>query len=71
MNNMTVQEIFQSIDSGLQEITGKLASGEIDGSGRFWTDDELAACAASDARLASSGLLEASEGRKNSGRTAA
>ena len=71
MNNMTVQEIFQSIDSGLQEITGKLASGEIDGSGRFWTDDELAACAATDARLASAGLLEASEGRKKSGQTAA
>ncbi len=71
MNNMTVQEIFQSIDSGLQEITGKLASGEIDGSGRFWTDDELAACAATDARLASADLLEASEGRKNSGQTAA
>ncbi len=71
MNNMTVQEIFQSIDSGLQEISGKLASGEIDGSGRFWTDAELAACAATDARLTSAHLLEGSDGRMSSGRTAA
>jgi len=46
MGNMTVQEIFDAVDSGMKEIAGKLASGEIDGSGRFFTDQELAAGAA-------------------------
>ena len=51
MDNMTVQEIFDAIDSGMREVAPKLASGEIDGSGRFWTDEELAAGAATDGRL--------------------
>jgi len=51
MDDMTVQQIFEAIDSGMQEVAAKLASGEIDGSGRFWTDEELAAGAATDARL--------------------
>jgi len=49
MDNMTVQEIFEAIDSGMKEIAGKLASGELDGSGRFWTDEELASGAATNA----------------------
>jgi len=43
---MTVQEIFDAIDSGLVEVSRRLASGELDGSGRYYTDAELAAGAA-------------------------
>ena len=43
---MTVQEIFDAIDNGMAEVSRRLASGELDGSGRYFTDDELAAGAA-------------------------
>jgi len=43
---MMVQEIFDAVDNGLAEVSRKLASGELDGSGRFFTDEELAAGAA-------------------------
>jgi hypothetical protein len=43
---MTVQEIFDAVDNGLAEVSRRLASGELDGSGRFFTDEELAAGAA-------------------------
>ena len=46
MRAMTVQEIFDAVDNGLAEVSRKLASGELDGSGRFFTDEELAAGAA-------------------------
>lgn len=51
MNNMTVHEIFDAIDSGMKQIAQKLETGELDGAGRFWTEEELASGAASDARL--------------------
>ena len=43
---MTVQEIFDAIDSGMAEVSRRLASGELDGSGRYYTHDELAPGAA-------------------------
>jgi hypothetical protein len=43
---MTVEEIFEAIDSGLAEVSRRLASGELDQSGRFFTDAELAEQAA-------------------------
>lgn len=46
MRTMTVQEIFDAVDNGLAEVSRRLASGELDGSGRFFTDEELAAGAA-------------------------
>jgi hypothetical protein len=46
MRTMTVQEIFDAVDNGLAEVSRRLASGELDGSGRFYTDEELAAGAA-------------------------
>ena len=46
MRAMTVQEIFDAVDNGLAEVSRKLASGELDGSGRFFTDEELATAAA-------------------------
>jgi hypothetical protein len=51
MGTMTSQEIFKAIDEGMAEIAGKLASGEIDGSGRYWTDEELATGVAKDGKL--------------------
>jgi hypothetical protein len=46
MRTMTVPEIFEAVDRGLAEVSRRLASGELDGSGRFFTDEELAAGAA-------------------------
>ncbi|MGA7343186.1 MAG: hypothetical protein WBE72_09145 [Terracidiphilus sp.] len=43
---MTVQEIFEAIDRGMVEVSRRLVSGELDGSGRYYTDEELAAGAA-------------------------
>ena len=48
---MTAQERFKAIDEGMAEITGKLASGELDGSGRYWTDEELSSGVAKDGKL--------------------
>jgi hypothetical protein len=46
ISEMTVPEIFQAIDRGMAEVSRRLESGELDGSGRFWTDEELASGAA-------------------------
>jgi hypothetical protein len=46
IGGMTVQEIFEAIDSGMAEVSRRLESGELDGSGRFYTDEQLAAGAA-------------------------
>jgi hypothetical protein len=46
IGEMTPQEIFDAIDSGMAEVSQRLASGELDGSGRYYTDAELAAGAA-------------------------
>jgi hypothetical protein len=43
IGDMTVQEIFDAVDSGMAEVSRKLASGELDQSRRFYTDAELAA----------------------------
>lgn len=46
MTRRTSQEIHDAIRKGLDEVDRRLASGELDGSGRFYTDEELAAGAA-------------------------
>jgi hypothetical protein len=38
---MTVREIFDAIDSGLAEVSQRLASGDLDGAGRYDTDAAL------------------------------
>jgi len=43
---MTSQEIFDAVDQALAEVSRRLESGELDGSGRYDTDEELAAGAA-------------------------
>jgi hypothetical protein len=46
MKNMTTKEMFEAFHQALEEVDRRLASGELDGSGRFYTDEELAAGAA-------------------------
>lgn len=51
MENMTSEqmssdEVHEAIRRGLAELDRRLASGEDNGSGRFYTDEELAAGAA-------------------------
>ena len=46
MTRRTSQEIHDAIRRGLDEVDRRLASGELDGSGRFYTAEELAAGAA-------------------------
>ncbi len=48
---MTALEFFKAVDKGMAEVSAKLASGEIDGSGRYWTDEELATGIAADGKL--------------------
>ena len=43
---MTDRELLHAIDHALADVSRQLASGELDGSGRFYTDEELAAGAA-------------------------
>jgi hypothetical protein len=46
MKNRTSQQVFDAVHGALDEVDRQLASGELDGSGRFYTDEELAAGAA-------------------------
>ena len=46
IGEMTIQEIFDAVDDGMTEVSRRLASGELDQSGRYYTDEELAAGAA-------------------------
>jgi hypothetical protein len=48
----TVMEIFDAVDSGMAEVSRRLVSGELDGSGRYYTDEELAAGAATGGKRA-------------------
>jgi hypothetical protein len=43
---MTSRQMLDAVDKALAEVSRRLESGELDGSGRFWTDEELAAGAA-------------------------
>jgi hypothetical protein len=52
IGDMTVQEIFDAVDGGMAEVTRRLESGELDGSGRYYTDEELAADAATGVKAA-------------------
>jgi|GEM_PF-1982446 len=43
IGEMSSQEIFAAIDSGMAEVSRRLASGELDGSGRYYPDEQLVA----------------------------
>lgn len=55
---MSSRELLDTIHRALAEVDGQLASGELDGSGRFFADEELAAGAAT-------GLLKKKEDSKS------
>jgi hypothetical protein len=46
IGEMTSREKLDAIHQALAEVDRRLASGELDGSGRYYTDEELAAGAA-------------------------
>jgi hypothetical protein len=46
MKSLSSDQLHEAIDQALAEVSWRLESGELDGSGRFWTDEELAAGAA-------------------------
>ncbi len=46
MQNLNSDELHNTLHQALIEVDRRLASGELDGSGRFFTDEELAAGAA-------------------------
>ena len=43
---MTSRQMLDAVDQALAEVSRRLESGELDGSGRYYTDDQLAAGAA-------------------------
>jgi hypothetical protein len=54
ISEMTSQEIHEAVHSGMAEVARRLESGELDGSGRFYTDEELTAGVALDGKPAPS-----------------
>jgi hypothetical protein len=46
VKNLTSSELHETIHQALAEVSRRLESGELDGSGRYYTDEELAAGAA-------------------------
>jgi hypothetical protein len=43
ISEMSVKEIFEATDRGMAEVGRCLNSGELNGSGRYYTDEELVA----------------------------
>jgi hypothetical protein len=67
MKSMTSRDIHKAIRQGLKEVSRKLASGELDGSGRFFTDEELAASgpgARKNSKAATGAVLSAARPRR-------
>jgi hypothetical protein len=52
MRSMSSKEIHETIRQALSEVDRRLATGEMDGSGRYYTDEELAAGAATGVKRA-------------------
>jgi len=48
---MTSRQMLEAVDKALAEVSRRLESGELDGSGRYFTDEELAAGAATGGSL--------------------
>ena len=45
MSNSRQQEIYEAFDRALKEVARRYDAGELDMSGRYWTDEELKAMA--------------------------
>ena len=43
---MTSRQLLEAVDESLAEVSRRFEAGELDGSGRYYTDEELAAGAA-------------------------
>jgi hypothetical protein len=43
IGKMTSRQRLDAVDQALAEVSRRLASGELDGSGRYYSDEELAA----------------------------
>ena len=43
MTDLTSEQIHDAFDRALKEVARRYAAGELDMSGRYWTDDELKA----------------------------
>lgn len=52
MRQLTSSELHEAVHEALAEVSRRLESGELDGSGRYYTDEELAAGAATGGKLA-------------------
>jgi len=52
VKQMTSRELHDAVHDALEEVSRRLESGELDGSGRYYTDEELAAGAATGCKLA-------------------
>lgn len=52
MKKLNSDELHEAIHQALDEVERRLESGELDGSGRFYTDEELAAGAATGGKRA-------------------
>jgi hypothetical protein len=46
VRDLSSRELHEAIGQALAEVSRRLESGELDGSGRYYTDEELAAGAA-------------------------
>jgi hypothetical protein len=47
---MTSRQMLDAVDQALEEVSRRLESGELDQSGRYYTDEELTAGAATGSR---------------------
>jgi hypothetical protein len=57
---MTSRQMLDAADQALAEVARRLESGELDGSGRYYTDEELASGAATGGNLKSARTKKAS-----------
>jgi hypothetical protein len=48
----TSRQMLDAVDQALAEVSRQFASGKLDGSGRYYTDEELAAGAATGSKRA-------------------
>ncbi len=51
MSGFTRQEMYKAFDEALAEVSRQYAAGELDMSGRFYTDEELREGAATEGRI--------------------